>query len=249
MSNLAEPFDDDPAVLAAHDSALATFATWCDGVEPDDTVGAAQLGLMRWQRAKFGDQPDERMALGIIEELVETFDAGDHAEDAVDGLGDVCVYASQLATNNRLAIAPIIDLARTFTARRDIIALRASGVLAQVVLKGSQKIRGLDDRTRYRTRLVGAIAMCISKAMEDVEMIHVLDVKVAGVFVTIANEVMKRGDGHPGIPQQVPAAVVTSRVTTAERQQKAMEAMQAATEDETDPDTFDLSDGPTTTGE
>ncbi len=208
MTQMAQWCDNDPAVLAAVTMAREMFDRWCALAVPpsESAIDLMQLELMKWQNVNFGPQPDAMMALGMIEEMGETFDANtpDKTEEALDGLGDVCVYASQLATNNRLAIGPILDLARAFTCRSGLIPLRAAPILAQVVLKGAQKIRGLADVGTYRTRLVGAMAMCIAKAIDDVEMLHDITVSAGGVFVQVGGEVLQRGAGHPGIPQEVP---------------------------------------------
>lgn len=80
--------------------------------------------------------------------------------------------------------------------------LKATGMLAQVVLKGSQKIRGLDDEQRYRIRLVGALATCIARAAlaykvrDDVD---IVDIK--RVFIEVGTQVAKRGAGHDAIPK------------------------------------------------
>lgn len=215
MSQMAAMFDEDPAVIAAHALARERFEAMATNdvsdPQPDDPIDAIQLALMRWQRAHFGDQSSERMALGIIEEMVETFaaDTANTTEGALDGLGDTCVFSSQLCTNNRLALGPVLDLARVFTMRQGAKLIMAHGVLAQVILKGAQKIRGLDDENRYRLRLVGAIAMCIAKAIDDVEIMHDLAVKPRDVLLVVAREVLARGDGHDAIPKAPPPREIT----------------------------------------
>jgi hypothetical protein len=211
MTQLAAIFDDDPSVIAAHKLARDAFEAMATNhpsdPQPTDPIDAIQLALMRWQRAKFGDQIDERMALGIIEEMAETFlsDAPPLAEQALDGLGDVCVYAAQLCTSNRLALSPLLDLARMLTRRQNTAKLLpvAYGVLAQTVLKGSQKIRGLDDVQRFRLRLIGSLALCIAKAIDDVEIMHDVKVRAGEVLLVVAREVLARGAGHDAIPKAV----------------------------------------------
>jgi hypothetical protein len=159
-----------------------------------------EVRLYRWQVSRFGLQSDERFALGIIEELGETFEAED-GEHALDGLGDVCVYASQLCTNNRLAIGPILDLARVLQARQEVQPLLAVGKLAHVVLKHAQNIRGKGDRNVYRIGLVECIALCIAKAIDDCEVMHELQIKsTPHVFSIVGTEVLARGAGHEAIP-------------------------------------------------
>lgn len=238
MSDLAKLFDTDPATEAAYKLARAAFEqfaglTLADPMPPHP-VDAIQVSLARWQFEKYGPNPDSHMALGMIEEGVETFMADEDTGECLDGLGDVCVYGAQLATNNRLAIAPILDLARVFTQRQDIKPLLGAGALAQVVLKGSQRIRGLDQVERYHRRLVGAMAMVIAKAIDDVEIFHpqTIPVQPGGVLVVVANEVLQRGEGHPSIPTgdaKPIARVELVRKTKAERDNEAMTAMQQAT--------------------
>ena len=212
MAQLGRIFDQDSATIAACSLAREQYeriaAIGADDPLPDDIVNAMQVRLMRWQRDRFGgDQLDERMALGIIEEQIETFDAEepDQTEDALDGLGDTMVYAGQLAIANRLALSPILDLARVFTRRGDIRLIRSPGVLAQVVLKGAQKIRGMADRDLYRLRLVGALAMCIGHAIDHVEILHPQTAPVlpGKVYEIVGGEVLQRAQGHDAIPAKV----------------------------------------------
>lgn len=241
MAQLAAIFDSDPAVLAAHALARQRFEEWAangaDDPPPPNATDALQIQLMRWERRMFGNVPSVMHALGVIEEMTETFlaDMPNSAEGALDGLGDTCVYAAQLCTGNRLALGPVLDLARVFTSRSGLKLLTAPGVLAQVVLKGAQKIRGLDDENRFRTRLVGALAMCIAKAIDDVEVMHDVRVRVAEVFGVVAGEVLARGAGHDGIPKSVKPEVTEVTVTAEEieahkkaRDDKALSRMKDA---------------------
>lgn len=176
---------------------------------PDSTFRTQAL-VAAWQTDRYGIVSDERQALGVIEELTETWMAAgdqenrDSFEDSLDGLGDVCVYASQLATGNRLAIGPIIDLARVYTKPANIpggfTPMIGAGMLAQSVLKHGQKIRGMGNPDAYRRRLVRALAMCIAKAIDDIEMCHGTSVDARKVFEIVAREVMERKAGHPSIP-------------------------------------------------
>lgn len=213
MSDLAKLFDTDTATRAAFDLSKLAFEQFAglklEDPMPEHELDAIQVRLCRWQNEKYGPNPDSHMALGMVEEGTECFMADENTEEALDGLGDVCVYASQLATNNRLAIAPILDLARVFTKRGDIRPLLGAGVLSQVVLKGSQKIRGLDQVERYRLRLVGAMAMVIAKAIDDVEILHpqTVPANAGKVLLVVAEEVLQRAAGHPSIPQQYPIMI------------------------------------------
>ncbi len=244
MTQLAAPFDSDPEINAAHEAARVAFESFAGNditdAQPADPIDAVQVSLCRWQRNRFGLQAethDLRMACGVVEEMGETFLADESAEDALDGLGDSIVFAAQLATSNRLAIGPIITLARALAGRTSTPPIVAAAMLTQVVLKGSQKIRGLDDANLFRTRLVGALAQCIAITLTDVEILHSLRVDPAGVFLIVAGEVMQRGAGHDGIPGGVTPeiSVVTAVVTheeiaeqAAARKARAMARMASA---------------------
>jgi hypothetical protein len=238
MTDLAAKFDSDKLIIQTAAIASSRFSTFAalgrEDPMPSDAVDAMQVALCRWQVDKYGPQPDERMALGIIEEMTETFLA-DGTEDAIDGLGDVCVYSSQLATNNRLAIAPLIDLARVLGHRNGVRTIAASGLLSQVVLKGSQKIRGLDDQAKYRMRLAGAIGLCIARAIESVEEMwpEILPIKADRVFCIIGDEVLRRAAGHPSIPKRDTTPPLTREqqaAALAERKDAATEALKSAVE-------------------
>lgn len=190
------------ATTEASRNAFEAFAAMDAPELPADATDATQVALARWQAPRFANAPtsDPHMALGIIEELGETFDAPEF-DDALDGLGDVCVYASQLATANRLAIGPVLDLARVLqTQLTGVQPIGAAGFLAHLVLKHSQKIRGLADIGRYRRGLVACLALAVAKATDDIEIGHALDapVNVREVFRIVAGEVMARtGDMLP----------------------------------------------------
>lgn len=261
MTQLAAIFDNDPLVAAALSLAREKFESWAGhnlgDPPPPDPVDAIQIELMRWQRSRFGDAPDAFMALGMIEEMTETFlaNTANQTNDALDGLGDVQVYAAQLATSNRLAVMPIIDLARVFTKKTGMIPMHGPGLLAQVVLKRAQKIRGLDDDERYRKRLVGSMALCIAKAIDDVEIMHDLKVKPEGILLVVAGEVLQRGAGHDAIPKATTPEVSTPMLTAEERKARddvhAFDSVQKALEGY-DPDADEpapVSDAPITVTE
>ncbi len=171
---------------------------------PPDMTDATQVLLARWQASRFATVPtsDAIIGLGVIEELGEVFDDDAEPTDAVDGLGDVQVYAAQLCTANRLAIRPVIALAALY--RRTGVYLpnpiAIAGRLAHVIGKNAQNTRGLGPVEAYRPALVDALAMMIAKALEDCELGHELTVNAAGVFQVIAREVMERKAGDAMIP-------------------------------------------------
>lgn len=217
------------AVIAAHKIARDAFEEWAvlDAPHlPAHEIDSMQVRLARWQVDRFGGPPvDALMALGIVEELGETADAAVEGaetvdgggEQAVDGLGDVMVYAAQICTANRLAIRPILDLARVYTRHTDTghrPIMTAAGVLAHVVLKHTQAIRGLGDPTIYRVRLVDAIALCIGKAIDEVEIGHNLDVAAPGVLLQVGKEILERKQGDAMIPAPTVTVSIAAHVQT-----------------------------------
>jgi hypothetical protein len=208
--------EDTAESIAAFEQSRAQFEEMCaregDRETHLDETCSVQTQLSAWQSAHYGGpQSDERMALGIVEEMTEAWiaagdvDAPEPLADALDGLGDVCVYAAQLATSNRLAIGPILDLARIYTSPGFVPGKASpaigSGMLAQSVLKHAQKIRGV-DRDVYQRRLVRSIAMCVARVVDDIEMTHAKRIKVRDIFHVVAGEVMERKKGHPSIPAE-----------------------------------------------
>jgi hypothetical protein len=235
MVQLAEGFDTDTDINTSLTDARKIFESWASigGNElPADPLDAMQVQLMRWQRAKFGDQPDERMALGVIEEVTES-DTAESIDESFDALGDVAVYSSQLLTNNRLAIKPLLQLAQMYqiqlleatatatpkttqelaesTAAGPLMQIaKVQGQLAQVILKGAQKIRGMDDRDRYHKRLLGSLAWCLARcaatatyrvSMATPEDEKIVVTSIADVFLVIGNSVCARSEGHDAIPK------------------------------------------------
>lgn len=210
---------------------LSTFARWAAIMPaelPPDPVDAMQVQLARWQNDRFGHVPtsDVHIALGVIEELGEVFDEDASAEDAIDGLGDVMVYASQLCTANRLAVGPVIDLAVLYAkaGHCGVQAITIAGMIAHVALKHAQNIRGLGPAEAYRPRLVDALAMMIAKALEDCTMLHNLEVDPRGVFLVIGGEVTQRKQGDamiPTKPGEVPIVQTLEEQIAAREQRKA----------------------------
>jgi hypothetical protein len=206
MTQLAEAFDTHPLVIAAYMDACKIFEEWAAiGANefPPDPIDAMQVKLMRWQQRNFGSQSDERMALGVIEEMAEGMAASTlkNEPEAYDALGDVMVFGSQLATRNRLAIGAILQLAAEMDQDPDQMIF-AHGTLAQVVLKGAQKIRGLDDEKRYRIRLVGALAVCFQfSGCCAQELSKKAEIDFGAVLIHVGSEVSKREFGHDAIPK------------------------------------------------
>jgi hypothetical protein len=233
----ALPAQREQLARIAYADSRGTFEQWAAmdaPMLPPDAVDAAQVGLARWQADRFANVPtsDAIMALGVIEELGETFDSHDDPEGAIDGLGDTCVYASQLCTANRLAVRPVIALAQIYAATNSgagqLSPIHAAGQLAHIVVKHTQAIRGLGPAEAYGPRLVDALALIIAKAFEDCTFVHDLRIEVPGVFTTIAREVMQRKQGDAMIPTAAPVPVDqhhSQGVDLVEARNKALEQL------------------------
>lgn len=221
-------------------AALSAFDLWA-GIAaphlPENPIDAMQVRLARWQEELFSgvNHDDSIMALGVIEELGEAFDHDAEAEDAVDALGDVMVYAAQLCTRNRLAMSSIVALANLYITEhlchQSPIAI--AGRLAHVVGKHEQRTRGLGPVNAYRPALVDALALMIAKALEDCTIGHELVVDPAGVFIAIGNEVMARKAGDVMIPK-ARETVAEFDPPSPERRAAAMDALREAAGQVTD---------------
>lgn len=192
-----------PHPRAAVDIAVAAaeqhFAAWA-GLDlgdpmPEDGTDAMQIELARWQTRNFGCPRDVEITLGVIEELGEAFEADD-GEKALDGLGDVMVYAGQLLTSNRLALGPVLALAHRREQRGENGGTHngiATGKLAHAVLKRAQKIRGFDNDGLWRWSLVDALATIIANAKIECELGHDLyEVDIRKVYEIVGREVLAR---------------------------------------------------------
>jgi hypothetical protein len=178
-------------VTTLYTTARANFESWAalDAPHlPADPVDAMQVQLARWQAANFGPQSDERFALGVLEECGE-LDAAIEAADAIDALGDVLVYAGQLATSNRLALGPL--LVPVGKAGR---LLATAGNLSHVVLKRAQRIRGgAGSIDQYRADLASAIARVADAALEVADRICADGfLSPAEVYLQVGEQVLAR---------------------------------------------------------
>lgn len=156
-------------VAAATERALKSGRSNCHGATLQEQLFAVD-SLEVWD--------SEDAALAIIEHMGVTFGTDD-AETAVNALGMVIVYASTLAHIHSLAIEPIIELARTMIGE---CAGHAAGAteLARVTRK--------PDAIPVDT--VRALAMCIAKAMDDVEMIFELAIDPMVTFAATGQRIV-----------------------------------------------------------
>lgn len=226
--------------IEATEQARSRFEQWAAGIPagelPSNDTDSMQVQLARWQEDRFGNAPtsDPHMALGVIEELGEAFDEDAGPEDSVDALGDVMIYASQLCTRNRLAVGPVIDLAVLYLKANHCHghAIAIAGMLAHVVLKHDQAIRGLGPTEVYRPRLVDALALTIAKSLEDCIIGHELVIDPHGVLLVVGAEVMQRKVGDAMIPvtSDVHATEAEIEQAIAQRKAAASERLAAGTD-------------------
>jgi hypothetical protein len=176
----------------AHLSA-ARFAEYAAMKAPDlppDPVQAAQVRAHRWGVQNFGCELGERYVLGLVEEYAELADA--YEEDKFKELGDVLVCAAQLCTCYRLDFSTL--LADAPAQPPDLAMgtmLRGIGLVARAVLKGAQKIRGMDNPAELRVTVgYGVYLVCIGA--------RGLATAPAAAFVTRVDEIVKRDyKAHP----------------------------------------------------
>lgn len=148
--------DQRDAVLADYRNAREAFEEFAAIDAPHlplRSSDALQVELARWQVRNFGPANALHLALGVCEEVGELMSASTDAERD-DAIGDVAVYACQLATLHRLAWGKVI----TSHWEQAPAASVAAGRLAHVTLKAAQGIRGLDDPEAARFATFLALA-------------------------------------------------------------------------------------------
>lgn len=146
-------------------TARARFETWCGLHAPDlpaDPIDAMQLRLARWEvRQPFWRSDAAFVALGCCEEVGERASA-DSPDEVEDAMGDVAIYAGQVAMRNRLAMSVLFDAAdETPRLHNDVWRnlCDAQGRVAHLALKKSQQIReGALPDEEYRAIMAGALA-------------------------------------------------------------------------------------------
>lgn len=169
---------DQPRAVAKFGQAREAFNAFVSMDAPDlppATTDALQVQLLRWQTAMFGIPKPCEIACGIAEELGERTLADATAapyEDIEDAVGDVMIYATQLASARRLTIADCIAAGHPETGlqffrfpntimRGEQLLRIACGYLSHVQLKAEQNIRGMQDAevARFGTFLGLAMLM------------------------------------------------------------------------------------------
>lgn len=180
------------STLAAYRDARLRFETFAalDAPHvPSDPWDVPQVLLARWQVRNFGAPNGEHLALGVCEEMGELA-AAESPDDIDDAVGDVCVYACQLATLHRLAWSEIcVDWMAVggVSMRISQEAGVAQGLLAHVALKSAQGIRGLNEPEATRF----AVFMALTGVTDVLRQID-LDGDVWSTFKAVAETVMAR---------------------------------------------------------
>lgn len=126
-------------------------------------LDALQIQLASWEeRQPFWSASVLPVALGIGEECGELASANGH-DDVVDAIGDIAIYACQVATRERLAMSVLIEAADRIWPRRDLLS--TLGRFNHLVLKRHQKIReGALPDAEYRALLADALAELMAAA-------------------------------------------------------------------------------------
>ncbi len=148
--------------------------------EKRDDLGEAQAVIYSKSGSVLSGVTEWRAILAVIACSGEVFRETD-AERAVDAFGSVLVNAAWLLAAHRLAIGPVLDLARVFTRRGDIRPVEAPGKLALAALRRGSVVPGL-----YRELLVDALAYSIAKALDDCEMVHEITIDVRELIIVVS---------------------------------------------------------------
>lgn len=182
---MTPPVPDGVSIAATR--AFGAYAAMDAPRLPHDLISAAQVQAVRWGVRNFGAEPAHRHVLGLVEEASEMLDAASGL-DARKEMGDVLICAMQLCTCFRFDFGTILAAAEVDQVVREGVdagdshlatqmLLSAIGGIARAVLKGEQRIRGMDDPIRQRDEVgFGVYLLCIyaRSAWTDVERI-VLD--------------------------------------------------------------------------
>ncbi len=152
---------------------------------PGGDIARYQVRLARWERAQFGIVDDTKLVLGIAEELGEMDDAKTLVKRR-DAIGDILIFACQLANSNRLDFGVLME-----SEEIEITISSALGRLAHATLKASQGIRGYDDPEKRRRAIAEGLWSLIGSLRLFAHM--VLDISgFHQIFVETAEHVLKR---------------------------------------------------------
>lgn len=196
-----------------HTAARARFEEWAaiDAPHlPPDPVDALQVQLARWEVAQpFHVASALPVGAGCSEEAGELADAESH-DEVEDAIGDLCIYAAQVATRNRLAMSAIFELADEVPPAhaegwRELCS--AQGLVAHLVLKREQRIReGALPDEEYRERLALALAGLIGAAERAHDKWHMRPFPRACYLSTGAQVLARNWTANPTTGAAAPGA-------------------------------------------
>lgn len=154
---------------------------------PPEHLSALQVRLTRWCNTQFGPQHSTIFALGICEEIGEFAEATER-HDIIDAVGDVLVWATQLATNCRLDFGVLLNYGYSPDAEPLKGLIIAQARIAHVAIKEEQRIRGYDDSERVRTEVAENLVRLISNLRAVCNATLVLE----QAYIDTAEHVLKR---------------------------------------------------------
>lgn len=147
-------------------------------------------GLWIDPRAPATNERDRCSSLAVIDEIGAAFDAGDDPETAVCALGRALCEAAVLLWRHRLALTPVLELARIYGSEGE--PAKGPSMLARV----SRRWRyTLTEQAERDEKMVQALALTIAGGIDSCELIHDLTIDLAGLFVVMARESMGQERG------------------------------------------------------
>lgn len=147
----------------------------------NEQIDDMQRQLAEWQARNFENVDDRDLALGIVEELGEYFEAQTE-EERRDAIGDVLIYCGQLLARNNLRLSSSLSVwDYEPSARR---AMTAAGNLCHVALKRHQRIRGFDSCDAYRNSIRASV-MIVAQELGRID-------PMRSAYMEIGAKVLKR---------------------------------------------------------
>jgi hypothetical protein len=167
----------------------------------------------------------------VIERLAAVQHAGSFGTEdegkAIEALGALACACARLCEVNAISIRPIFDLARVYTRHEStahVQVMITAGQLAAVVREGCDRIRITD-----------AIGILLAKAIDEVEIVHELSVKLPDVFEIVARETLAGKKPSPAQLEEFGLVELQLEAIAAEhgepRKARALVALQGGLDD------------------
>ena len=165
-----------------------------------DPVSCRQIEMLRWERRNFGLQSPITGLMGILEEFGELA-AADNAAESWDAVGDILVFASNMFSKYRLALAPMLEELQTggftgppclkYSDRNygDKLEVRV-GWANHVMLKSQQKIRGYEEPETVRRDICCVIYKLLCR--ESVSDVLSTECTLEDIFFHVSSTVLTR---------------------------------------------------------